>query len=249
MDISGISSLPLFVALLMVVAFLYGSVGHGGASGYLALMAVWAVPISVMKPTALVLNCFVASIAFEMFLRMGHFRWSLFWPFVLASVPMAFLGGWIDPGAELYRKILGVVLLIAILRMFGVLGKPKTDEIRATAGWQMLTAGAGIGFLSGLIGIGGGILLSPLIMLMRWGSPKEAAAVSSGFIVINSVAGLVGFTSSGGEVDGGFLVLLIPAAIGASAGAWLGSTGFSNLALTRTLAVVMSIAAFKLILT
>ena len=185
MNIFQIDGIEYFLMLLPIVAFLYASVGHGGASGYLALMAIWAFPVSVMKPTALVLNLFVAAVSFIAYARKGHFNWKLFTAFALASIPMAFLGGMIEIDAPIYKKVLAVLLVFAVLKLLGVFGK-ESDQIKDVPFWQGLLVGAAIGFFSGMIGIGGGIILSPIILIMRWGTMKQAAAVSAAFIWVNS---------------------------------------------------------------
>ncbi|MFT4525923.1 MAG: putative membrane protein YfcA [Bacteroidia bacterium] len=248
MNIWEIEGIHYFLALLPVVALLYASVGHGGASGYLAIMALWSFPVSTMKPTALVLNLFVAAISFIAYARKGHFNWKLFLAFALASVPLSFLGGMMEVNAAIYKKILAVLLVFAILRMLGLLGK-DTNETRDVPIWQGLAAGGLIGFFSGLIGIGGGIILSPLILLMRWGTMKQAAAVSAAFIWVNSAAGLFGHLSRGITVEPDAFFLVGIALIGGLAGGFLGSMKLNNLALKRVLAFVLIIACAKLFLT
>lgn len=240
--------LPLFLTLLGVVAFLYASVGHGGASGYLALMALWAFPVSVMKPTALILNLFVAGASFLMFFRQGHFNRRLFLSFALASVPMAFLGGMVEVDAALYRRVLGVLLVFAILRILGIFGKEseKTREVSLLHG---IVVGAGIGFFSGLIGIGGGIILGPVILLMRWGTIREAAGVSAAFIWVNSAAGLAGQLTQGISFEPLMALYVAVALLGGVLGGHFGSTRFNVPLLRGTLALVLGIASIKLILT
>ncbi len=234
--------------LLPVVAFMYSAVGHGGASGYLALMAMWSFPVAVMKPTALVLNLFVAAVSFISYARKGHFNKKLFLAFALASIPMAFLGGMIEVDAGLYKKILGGLLIFAILRMLGVLGK-ESDRIKDVPLLQGLSFGAAIGFFSGLIGIGGGIILSPVILIMGWGKMKEAAAVSAAFIWVNSAAGLTGHLSRGVSIEPQAFILVGVALVGGLLGGYLGSIRFNNLALKRLLAFVLVLACAKLFLT
>ena len=174
-----------FLLLLFIVALLYASVGHGGASGYLALMAIYGFVPEVMKPTALILNLFVSLTSFLMFLKGGHFKWKLFLPFALASIPFAFLGGTISLEAHMYKKILGVLLLFPVFRFFVY---PNTDDnnLKEAHFYLSLLIGATIGFLSGLIGIGGGILLSPILLLLGWSNQKQTAAASALFIFVNS---------------------------------------------------------------
>ncbi|MFC5048851.1 TSUP family transporter [Aquimarina hainanensis] len=183
-------SVLLFMIILPLVSFLYASVGHGGASGYLALMAFFSFSPEMMKSTALLLNLFVAAIAFFHYYREGFFRMKLFLPFAIASIPMAFIGGTIEIEAAVYKKILGVLLIFAILKMLNVFGK-GTATIKDVKLWQGIVVGGGIGLLSGLIGIGGGIILSPVILLLHWGKMKEAAAVSALFIWVNSLRDLL----------------------------------------------------------
>ncbi|MBO6482671.1 MAG: sulfite exporter TauE/SafE family protein, partial [Pelagibacteraceae bacterium] len=181
----------LFYILLPLVAFLYASVGHGGASGYLALMAIFGISVSVMKPTALILNLFVAGISFYYFYQSKHFKWRLFYPFAITSVPAAFLGGLININITLYKQILAILLLFSIFRLLGFFGK-ESKSIKELKLWQGLVIGAIIGLFSGMIGIGGGIVLSPVILLFKWGKMKSTAAVSALFIWVNSAAALTG---------------------------------------------------------
>lgn len=242
-DVEG---LPLFLLLLAVVAFLYASVGHGGASGYLMLMALWSFPVDTMRTSALVLNLFVAAASFLLFARKGHFRPRLLIAFAVASVPMAFLGGLMTVDALLYRKILGVLLFVAIARMLGVFGTERPGQ-RPVLWWQGVLVGATIGFLSGLIGIGGGIILGPVILLMRWGTVKEAATVSAAFIWVNSAAALAGGLSQGFTLPPDLFVLVGVAFTGGLLGAYFGSARFTNTVLLRTLASVLAIAGIKLL--
>ena len=186
----------MFYVLIPLVAFLYSSVGHGGASGYLALMAVFSFPSDTMKQTALLLNLFVAGIAFYHYYKAGHFNKKLFIFFALGSVPAAFVGGIFSLDPWIYKKILGFLLLFAVARMLFAKENrnSKNNELPILLA---LCIGAGIGFFSGLIGIGGGIILTPLILLFHWGNMKQAAAVSALFIWVNSASGLLGQLSSG----------------------------------------------------
>lgn len=177
------------VALLAIMAFLYASVGHGGASGYLAVMALFAIAPPVMKQTALLLNLGVSLMSFIAFYRQGYFKWTLFWPFALGSIPAAFLGARIPLTDSTYKQILGACLFLAVIRMVVTLKEGARKSLPAVLG---IFTGAAIGLLSGMIGIGGGIILSPLLLLFRWASLKEAAAVSALFIFVNSVSGLAG---------------------------------------------------------
>ena len=235
----------IFLLILPVVSFLYASVGHGGASGYLALMAIFSVTPELMKPTALLLNLFVAAIAFYYYYKEGYFNKKLFISFAIASIPMSIIGGYIEVDTTIYKKILAVLLLFAILKMLNIFGK-ESAIIRDIKLWQGIVVGGIIGFFSGLIGIGGGIILSPIILLFHWGKMKEAAAVSALFIWVNSAGGLIGQLSSGVNLNIQSFGLVAIALIGGVFGAYYGSKKLNNQNLRYLLATVMAIACFKL---
>ena len=155
--ILDIENVLVFLLILPIVAFFYASVGHGGASGYLALMALFSVTPELMKPTALLLNLFVAGIAFYYYYKEGFFNKKLFLYFAIASIPMSFLGGYIEVDATIYKKVLAVLLIFGVLRMLNVFGK-ESSKIKGLKLWQGLLVGGAIGFFSGLIGIGGGVI-------------------------------------------------------------------------------------------
>jgi uncharacterized protein len=236
----------IFYLLLFVLAFLYASVGHGGASGYLALMAIFNMAPDVMKPTALFLNLFVSLTAFIQFYRGGHFKWKIFLPLALASVPLAFLGGMITIDPAVYKKILGVLLLIPIIR-FLFFPNIKVEQIRDSNISLSVMMGSSIGFLSGLIGIGGGIILSPILLLLRWTDQKQTAAISALFIFVNSLSGLGGQMSKGITFTNDMATYTIVAFIGGLCGAYLGALKFNQNVLKMLLAVVLLIASYKLI--
>lgn len=236
---------PLLLILVLVVAFLYASVGHGGASGYLALMSLFAFPITFMKPTALVLNILVSGISFFFYYREKKFNCKLFYPFAIASVPFSFLGGIITIETHVYKIILATVLLFAVARLLGLFGKQK-GEIKPINIPLALFIGAVIGFLSGLIGIGGGIILSPVILLLAWADIKESAAVSALFIFVNSISGLFGFVYKGGNLPISSVSLIIVAVIGGILGGYFGSKKMNTIVLRNVLALVLLIAIFKL---
>jgi uncharacterized membrane protein YfcA len=238
----------LFYGLLLLVAFLYASVGHGGASGYLALMVFFSFSPETMKSTALILNIFVSLIAFVQYYRNGYFRWNLFWPFALTSIPLAFVGGWLTLDADIYKKILGVLLLFPVLRLFGMNVKTEEAKGELKIGTAMIV-GAIIGLLSGMIGIGGGIILSPIILLLHWANMKQTAAVSALFIFVNSLAGLAGNYSSGFEFQTETVWLVAIAFIGGLAGSYFGAKRFNSLLLRKILALVLLIASVKLLTT
>ncbi len=235
----------IFLLILPIVSFLYASVGHGGASGYLALMAIFSVTPELMKPTALLLNLFVAAIAFYYYYKEGYFNKKLFISFAIASIPMSIIGGYIEVDTTIYKKILAVLLLFAILKMLNIFGK-ESAIIRDIKLWQGIVVGGIIGFFSGLIGIGGGIILSPIILLFHWGKMKEAAAVSALFIWVNSAGGLIGQLSSGVNLNIQSFGLVAIALIGGVFGAYYGSNKLNNQNLRYLLATVMAIACVKL---
>jgi uncharacterized membrane protein YfcA len=238
----------LFYLLLFVVAFLYASVGHGGASGYLALMALFAVSPAVMKPTALLLNLFVSLTAFIQFYRAKHFSWKVFLPLALASIPMAFAGGVLSLDGDIYKKILGAFLLIPVCRFIFFSNIP-VERLRSSSIWVSVLIGAGIGFLSGLIGIGGGIILSPILLLLRWTDQKQTAAISALFIFVNSAAGLVGQMQTGVVFSADMVAYVIIAFAGGLSGAYLGALRFNQRVLKYVLAVVLLVASWKLLFT
>jgi uncharacterized membrane protein YfcA len=232
--------------LLAAIAFFYASVGHGGASGYLALLAIMGFSSDVTRPTALVLNLFVSAIAFIQFGRAGHFRWSLFWPFAVASVPCAWIGAQIELDPLVYKRILAICLLAAVARLFGLFGKGG-DRIQAPAIPLALVIGAALGLVSGMIGIGGGILLSPLLLVFAWSSAKESAAVSAAFIFVNSAAGLVGLRTTALLFTTDHLIWVASAFVGGLLGAYIGAWRFSETRLRHVLGVVLLLASAKLL--
>jgi len=243
-----LDNIYLFFLILPIVSFLYSSVGHGGASGYLALMALFSFAPETMKPTALLLNIFVAGISFYYYYREGYFNKRLFLSFAISSIPFAFLGGTIEIDASIYKKILAVLLVFAILKMLNVFGK-ESDTIKQVKPWQGVMVGGIIGFFSGLIGIGGGIILTPLILLLHWGKMKEAAAVSALFIWVNSASGLIGQLSTGISLSKESFILVAIAMIGGVLGGYFGSKKLNNQKLRYILALVLVMASFKLFFT
>ena len=238
----------IFYIILFVVAFLYASVGHGGASGYLALMALYGFAPEVMKPTALLLNLFVSLTSYIQFYRGGHFKWKIFLPLALASIPMAFIGGLLTIDATIYKKILGALLLLPILRFFLLKDSKLAGSVESQV-WVSVFIGAGIGFLSGLIGIGGGIILSPILLLLNWTNQKQTAAISALFIFVNSLSGLFGQLTKGIHFSSDMLWMVVIAFGGGLLGAWFGSLKFRQEVLKFTLASVLTMAAFKLLFT
>lgn len=279
-----------WLLLFFAIAFLYSAVGHGGASGYLALMSILQVAPEHMKPVALILNLVVSGIAFIQFYRQGHFLWRLFLPIATLSIPMAYLGGFTPLKDDVYQFGLGVFLLISVfllnVNLRGRISLKNDDEkpVLADNASQisrdyLLAAsviGGGIGYVSGLLGIGGGILLSPVLLLLGWTQQKQTAAMGAAFILVNSSSGLVGFVqqhplgvstmekvngvAGHAMADGSVLgmywlsvlmivgVLIVPVILGGVAGSWYGSKKFSHRGMKGILSVVLLIAAIKLLL-
>lgn len=238
----------LFYILLLLVAFLYSSVGHGGASGYLALMAFFSFAPEIMRPTALLLNIFVSAIAFIQYFRGGYFKWKLFWPFAVASIPAAFIGGMVTIDEGIYKKILAVFLLLSVVKLVGLKetnNKPLVKHHLLAS----LLSGAAIGLFSGMIGIGGGIILSPLILLMHWADMKQTAAVSALFIFVNSLAGLAGLFANGINFNMTMELMLVIAFAGGMAGAYVGARKLNTVKLKYLLSLVLVIASIKLFFT
>jgi len=233
--------------LILVAALLYSSVGHAGASGYLAAMALFNVAPEVMKPAALALNVLVAAIATFKFSRAGCFSWRLFWPFAVTSIPFAFLGGLISLPTSIYKPIVGAVLLYAAVGLFFRTRRESPTSLTPPAMWVALIFGVVIGLLSGLTGVGGGIFLSPLLLMMGWAEMKQTAGVSAAFILVNSIAGLSGLVSSIGLVPRSIAFWGAAALVGGWIGAGYGSRRLASVTLRRLLSIVLVIAGLKMI--
>jgi uncharacterized membrane protein YfcA len=237
----------LLTAAIFLVALLYSSVGHAGASGYIAVMTLFNFAPEEIRPTALALNILVASIGTWQFYRAGHFIWALFWPFALLSVPAAFLGGYLDIPTTAFKWLVGGVLLFSAAQL--LIRPPAEGEPRPPDKRVAIAAGAGLGLLSGLTGTGGGIFLTPLLIFMRWARTRNAAAVSAPFILLNSMSGLSGNLAATKTLPVIIAPLLIAVAIAGFIGSHAGSRRLPALAIKRLLAAVLLIAGLKLIFT
>ncbi len=237
----------LFLIILFIVAALYASVGHGGASGYLALMALFGFEQYLMKSSALTLNLFVAGISFYSFYRNGHFKFKILLPFIIGSVPMAFIGAGINIDAKTYKVILGILLLVAVSRLF-FSPKGEYDKSKTPIFYLAVIIGATVGLFSGMIGIGGGIILSPVLLLMHWSNVKETAGISALFIFINSIAGLLGlYFNQKFEPTSDILLWAAIGLVGGIVGGYLSSAKIPQEKLKYLLATVLLVASVKLL--
>lgn len=239
----------LLAAGMLVAAFGYAAVGHGGASAYIAAMALAGIAPAEMRPVALLLNILVSSLGTWKFHRAGFFRWRLFWPLAMVSIPMAYLGGAITLPGHAYQILVGVVLLYAAWQLW--LSGRRGDEMREVRepplGWAMVI-GAAMGLLAGLTGVGGGIFLSPLLLLLGWAGTKQTSAVAAPFILVNSLAGLAAVFIAKSAVLPTYVWILVPAVlIGGWLGAEYGSRRFANPVVRRVLAVVLALAGAKMV--
>lgn len=237
----------VLIVSIFIIAFLYSSVGHGGASGYLAIMALFSIIPVIMRPSALMLNIFVSVIAFYNYYKAGYFKVKLIVPFLITSIPMAFIGASIPVHASVYKIVLGIFLLLATVRMLFVPGA-ILETSQNPALWISLIIGAILGFFSGMIGIGGGIILSPLLILFHWANLKESAAASALFIFLNSLSGLTALFLNGLIVDKQIIFWIVSGILGGILGSYLGSKKIPSEKLKYILAMVLFFASIKLFL-
>ena len=242
--------IALLAAGMLFAAFGYASVGHGGASAYLAAMALAGIAPAHMRPVALLLNVLVASIATYKFWRAGHFHWRLFWPFAAVSIPFAYAGGAISLPGGAYKTLVGIVLLYAAWQLWRSGGKgEEMRPLREPPVPAAMAIGAAMGLLAGLTGVGGGIFLSPLLLMLGWAGTKQTSAVAAPFILVNSIAGLAAIAIAGSASLPGYVGVLAPAVLlGGWLGAEYGSRRFANPVVRRVLAVVLALAGVKMIL-
>ncbi len=235
---------------MLVASFVYASVGHGGASAYIAAMALAGIAPQEMRPVALFLNILVSALATYKFHRAGHFRWRLFWPFAATSIPLAFVGGALTLPGNAYRVLVGVVLVYAGWQLWlsGRRGE-EMREVREAPLWIAMPVGALLGILSGLTGVGGGIFLSPLLLMLGWAGTKQTSAVAAPFILVNSIAALAaGSMAKELALPGYAFALAAVVLVGGWLGAEYGAQRFANPVVRRALAVVLAVAGAKMVL-
>lgn len=244
-------AIPLSEAALALCMFLcaalYTSVGHAGASAYIAMMALFGVPPAVMRPTALALNVLVSAVTSARFVHAGLFRWRTLWPFAITAIPMAWVGGGIHIPGEYYRPLVGVVLLLAAARLLWPASTRDDDDWHDPPVWAALCLGAMIGLLSGLSGTGGGIFLSPLLLFLRWSAVRTASGVAAVFVLANSLAGLAGNWASVGQLPATLALYATAVLAGALVGTTFGIRIFNTGMLFKALGLVLVIAGLKMI--
>ena len=238
----------ILAGLFFAAALLYSSVGHAGASAYLAAMALMSVAATTMRPTALVLNLFVAGIVVVRFARAGHLPWRSLLPLAAGSVPMAYLGGSIQLPGDVYRPLVAIALLAGAWRLATAPAATDDDDRTGVPLVAGVVTGAAIGLLAGLTGTGGGIFLTPLLVLAAWTGTRDAAGLSGAFILVNSIAGLTGLLAGGVTLPPATPLWVASVVTGGLIGSWVGAERFSILNLRRVLAAVLVLAAAKLVI-
>jgi uncharacterized membrane protein YfcA len=233
--------------LLLLVAILYSSVGHAGASGYLAVMGMVGISAEIMRPTALALNIVVAIITTYKFYRSGSFSWQLFLPLIIMSIPMAYIGGRLELPETLYKPLVGMILLFSAWRLIYSVRNGGCDEIRNPSTPLLLLTGAGLGLLSGLTGVGGGVFLSPLLLFLKWAPIKLISGVTAGFVLVNSISGILGVSTTLIQFHPTLPIWLVVVVIGGLIGAEYGSKRLGNNTIQWLLAIVLVIAGIKMI--
>lgn len=243
------SASTLIIPLIFFAALLYASVGHGGASGYLAVMALLSVAPESMRPAALALNVLVSSIALYKFYRVKAFSLQLLLPIIAGSIPFAFIGGLISLPATIYKPIIGVVLIVAAWQIFVQSKHVPTIVKQSPSKFALFGMGSGLGLLSGLTGVGGGIFLSPILILMNWAETKMISGIASAFILVNSLSGLAGVLTQNYLLPNGLIYWALAAVSGGLIGAEYGSRRLANPTIRQLLALVLVIAGMKMVFT
>jgi uncharacterized membrane protein YfcA len=242
------SQVLLLIPLVFLAALLFSSVGHGGASAYLAAFALVDLAPASMRPAALCLNVLVATIALYKFYKIRAFDWHLFWPIALTSVPAAYIGGQVTLPNHAYKAIVGLCLIYAAWTIFNKANKSDDIEVQSVAKPVLFGLGAGLGFLAGITGIGGGIFLSPILLFFRWAKTKVISGVAAAFILVNSISGLLGFLSKTPNLPAGLVYWSAAAVIGGLIGAEYGSRKLANPTIRKLLALVLVFAGSKMLL-
>jgi uncharacterized protein len=247
MDIFSTSA--LIVPLIFFAALLYASVGHGGASGYLAVMALLSIAPESMRPAALILNVLVSGIALYKFYRVKAFSWQLLLPIIAGSIPFAFIGGLISLPSAIYKPVVGVVLIISAWQIFSRAKYIPSNIQQSPSKIALVGMGSGLGLLSGLTGVGGGIFLSPILILMNWAETKMISGIAAAFILVNSLSGLAGVLTKNYVLPEGLIFWALAAVVGGLIGAEYGSRRLANPTIRQLLALVLVVAGVKMVLT
>jgi uncharacterized membrane protein YfcA len=242
-----LSELIILLPLVFLAALLFSSVGHGGATAYLAAFALIGMAPASMRPAALCLNVLVASIALYKFYKIRAFDWQLFWPIALTSVPAAFIGGQVTLPNHAYKIVVGLCLIYAAWTIFNQANKMDDVTVKPVAKPVLLGLGAGLGFLAGLTGVGGGIFLSPILLFFSWAKTKVISGVAAAFILVNSISGLLGFLTKSPNLPNGLIYLGLAAVAGGLLGAEFGSKKLANPTIRKLLAVVLLFAGGKML--
>ena len=238
----------LLIPLIFLAALLFSSVGHGGASAYLAAFALMAVEPTSMRSAALCLNVLVASIALYKFYKVRPFDWPLFWPIALTSIPAAFIGGQITLPNQAYKFLVGLCLIYAAWTIFSQANQVDEIEVKPVAKPILFGLGAGLGFLAGLTGVGGGIFLSPILLYFCWAKTKVISGVAAAFILVNSISGLAGVLIKAPTLPAGLIYWAFAALAGGLIGAEYGSKKLANPTIRKLLALVLLFAGSKMLL-
>jgi uncharacterized membrane protein YfcA len=246
LDATNVAALALLFAL---GAALYSSVGHGGASAYIAAMALFSVAPETMKPTALALNLLVAGFGAWRYWHRGLSNWRLVLAFAVTASPAAFIGGGVHLPAAYYKPLVGILLWLAAARLVWQPTALANRPVAAPSWWVSLPTGALLGLLAGLSGTGGGIFLSPFIILLHWEEPRRTSGVVAAFIFLNSAAGLAGNAAAVGRLPAELPIFLAAVAAGAVIGTWLGVERLARPWLLRALGLVEAIAGAKMLFT